>query len=218
MIPNLQISSPKYDFDEWTPNPEAKNILKSCNLSFHDYTVKNQWIGTGDPICTDPENLRKQIGTRPIDLGIELFEIRTFDLVNHQIYPNDSSLIWTPTYAKKLKDCLTLSMPENLIKLGIYVISIFIHDPPFPNLKVYVHQNGLLFTNTLGAREEIEASAKGFVIPVVHEVEELLNYAEEKCEDSKDYIFNQCMRSLIQKVSITEMAKGPKNLSIKSLS
>ena len=184
--------------------------MKSCNLSFLDYTDKNQWIGTGDPICTDPENLRKQIGTRPIDLGIELFEILTFDLVNHQIYTNESSLIWTPTYGKKLKDCLTLSMPENLIKLGIYLISIFIYDPPFPNLNVFVHQKGLLPANNIpDASEQIEASEKGFVIPVVHEVEELLNYAEEKCEDSKDYIFNQCMRSLIQKVSITEMAKGP---------
>ena len=93
-------------------------------------------------------------------------------------------------------------MPENLIKLGICVISIFIHDPPFPNLNVFVHQKGLLFANSIpDASDQIEASGSGFVIPVVHEVEELLNYDEEKCEDSKDYIFDQCMRSLIQKVS-----------------
>ena len=95
-------------------------------------------------------------------------------------------------------------MPENLIKLGIYLISILIHDPLLPNLNVFVHQKGLLFANNIpDASEQIEASEKGFVIPVVHEVEELLNYAEEKCEDSKDYIFDQCMHSFIQNVSIT---------------
>ena len=72
-----------------------------------------------------------------------------------------------------------------------------------------MHQKGLLFANSIpDASEQIEASEKGFVIPVVHEVEELLNYAEEKCEDSKDYIFNQCMRSLLQKVSITEILQN----------
>ena len=173
-------------------------------------------MGTGNTNCTDPKTLRKQIGTRLIDLGFEGFSIRTFDQALHFLYPNDSSLTWTPTYRKKLNDCLTLSMPENLIKLGINIISIFIHDPPFLNLKVYVHQNGLLFSPDFpDAWEQIEVSGEGFVIPVVHEVEELLNYAEEKCEDSKDYIFDQCLHSLIQKVSIPEMAKGPTNLSMK---
>ena len=175
--------------------------MKSCNLSFHDYTVKNFWVGTGFTSCTDPETLRKKIAMRPIDVGIKAFDIYDSMNAKHHIYPNASSLRWTTTYRKKLKDCLTLSMPENLIKLGIYSISIFIHDPPIRNLSVFVHQKGLLFTETPDAWEQIEASGGGFVIPVVHEVEELLNYDEEKCEDSKDYIFDQCMRSLIQKVS-----------------
>ena len=197
------ISRQQNDSNEWTPNPNTKTILKSCNLSFYDYTVKNLWLGTGHTSCTDPETLRKKIATRPIDLGIKAFDIYDFDNAKHHIYPNHSSLRWTPKYRKKLNDCLTLSMPKNLIKLGIYVISIFIHDPPFPNLKVYVHQNGLRFSDTPDAWEEIEASREQNVIPVVHEVEELLNYAEEKCEDSKDYIFDQCMHSFIQNVSIT---------------
>ena len=185
--------------------------MKSCNLSIHDYTSENLWVGTGHTICADPKTLRKQIATRPIDLGIKAFDIYDFDNVKHHIYPNDSSLRWTPTYRKKLDDCLTLSMPENLIKLGIYTISIFIHDPPFPNLKVFVHQKGLLFTNTPDAWEKIEASGEGFAIRIVHEVEELLKYDDEKCEDSKDYIFDQCKRSLIKNVStLIEVAKGPK--------
>ena len=169
------------------------------------------WVGTGHTSCTDPEILREKIATRPIDLGIKGFDIFDFDNAKHHVYPNDSSLRWTPTYHKKLNDCLTLSMPENLIKLGIYVISIFLHDPPFPNLNVFVHQKGLLFTNTPDSWQQIEASGEGFVIPIVYEVEELLDYDEEKCEDSKGYIFDQCKRSLIQNVStLIEVAKGPK--------
>ena len=64
-----------------------------------------------------------------------------------------------------------------------------------------MHQKGLLFTNTPDAWEQIEASGDGFVIPIVHEVEELLKYDGEKCEDSKDYIFDQCKLSLIRQVS-----------------
>ena len=172
-------------------------------------------MGTGHTSCTDPETLRTKIATRPIDLGIKVFDIYDFNHAKHLIFPNDSSLRWTPTYRTKLNDCLTLSIPETLIKLGIYVVSIFIHDPPFPNLNVYVHQKGLLFANIPDASDQIEASGGGFVIPVVHEVEELLNYDEEKCEDSKDYIFEQCLRSLIKKVSITEMAKCRTNFSMK---
>ena len=168
-------------------------------------------MGTGEAICRDPETLRKEIGTRPVDLGIERFEITTFDLVNHVFYPNDSSLIWSPIYYGNMKDMLTLSMPENLINLGIFAISIYISDPPSPNLMVYVHQNGLLFMNTPDAWQKIEVSGEGLEMPIVHEVEELLDYDEEKCEDSKDYIFNQCKNSLIQNVStLTEVAKSLK--------
>ena len=172
-------------------------------------------MGTGNTNCTDPKFLRRQIATRPIDLGIQMFDVYNFDYAKRRIYSNDSSLRWTPIYHTELNDCLTLSMPENLIKLGISVISIFIHDPPIRNLSVFVHQKGLLFTETPDAWEQIEASGEGFVIPIVHEVEDLLNYAEEKCEDSKDYIFDQCMCSLIQKVSIAEIERGPTNFSMK---
>ena len=168
-------------------------------------------MGAGKKNCTDPKILRRQIATRPIDLGIQMFDVYNFDYAKRRIYSNDSSLRWTPIYNTQLNDCLTLSMPENLIKVGIFVISIFIHDPPFPKLDVFVHQKGLLFANIPDAWEQIEASGEGFVVPIVHEVEELLNYDEEKCEDSKNYIFDQCWRSLVQNVSILiEVAKGLK--------
>ena len=179
------------------PNPEAKNILESCNLSIYDYKIRNLWVGASNSICTDPETLRKQIGTRPIDLGIEVFEIKTFDLVKHFIYPNDSSLIWLPTYYTQTKDTLTLSMPENLIKLGIFEIWIIIPNPPIRNLSVYVHQKGLLFTDIPDAWQPLEAS----VTSIVHEVEDLLDFDAEQCEDSKDYIYDQCQLKEVRKVS-----------------
>ena len=174
--------------------------MKNCNLSIHDYNVKNLWVGTGHTSCTDPETLRTKIATRPIDLGIKVFDIYDFNHAKHLIFPNDSSLRWTPTYRTKLNDCLTLSIPETLIKLGIYVVSIFIHDPPFPNLNVYVHQKGLLFTETPDAWQQIEVSGEGLSLPIVHEVEDLLSFDSEQCEDSKDYIFDQCKLNHIRKV------------------
>ena len=200
-MPNFLISSQQDDNDEWTPNPNTKNILNSCNLSFHDYTVGNLWVGTGKPICYNPETLREEIGTRPVDLGVKRFEITTFDLANHVFYPNDSSLTWSPTYYGYFEGMLTLSMPENLIKLGIFQISIIIPNPPIRNLSVFVHQKGLLFTETPDAWQEIEVSGEGLSLPIVHEIEDLLSFDEEQCEDSKDYIYDQCKLSNIRKVS-----------------
>ena len=187
------------------PNPEAKTILESCNLSIYDYKIRNLWVGAGNNICTDPETLRKQIGTRPIDLGIEVFEVLTFDLVKHPIYPNDSSLIWSPIYYGQdygnMIDMLTVSMPENLIKLGILEIFIIIPDPPIRNLSVYVHQKGLLFTDIPDAWQSLEASGEGLFMSIVHEVEDLLHFDAEQCEDSKDYIYDQCQLKEVRKVS-----------------
>ena len=163
-------------------------------------------MGTGEAICRDPETLRKEIGTRPVDLGIERFEITTFDLVNHVFYPNDSSLIWSPIYYGNMKDMLTLSMPENLIKMGIFKILINIPDPPIRNLSVYVHQKGLLFTETPDAWQQIEVSGEGLSLPIVHEVEDLLSFDEEQCEDRKDYIYDQCKLSNIRKVRTLDHA------------
>ena len=171
--------------------------MKNCNLSFYDYTIGNLWVGTGETICRDPETLRKEIGTRPVDLGIKRFEITTFDLANHVFYPNDSSLTWSPIYYGNMKDMLTLSMPENLIKLGIFEISIIIPNPPIRNLSVYVHQKGLLFTDIPDAWQPLEAS----VTSIVHEVEDLLDFDAEQCEDSVNYIYDQCQLKEVRKVS-----------------
>ena len=157
-------------------------------------------MGTGHTSCTDPETLRKKIATRPIDLGIKAFDIYDSMNAKHHIYPNASSLRWTPTYRKKLKDCLTLSMPENLIKLGIFEIWIIIPDPPIRNVSVYVHQKGLLFTEIPDAWQALDASGEGLSSRIGHEVEDLLDFDGLKCEDSKDYIFDQCKLNYIGKV------------------
>ena len=94
-------------------------------------------------------------------------------------------------------DMLTLSMPENLIKLGIFEIWIIIPNPPIRNLSVYVHQKGLLFTDIPDAWQPLEAS----VTSIVHEVEDLLDFDAEQCEDSKNYIYDQCQLKEVRKVS-----------------
>ena len=176
--------------------------MKSCNLTFHDYTRKDIWVGTGNTNCTDPKTLRKQIGTRLIDLGIEAFRIRTFDQAWHYLYPNDSSLTWTPRYMYPIKDCLTLSISENLKKLGIQILHIITHDPPIPNLMVNVHQKGLQFTDTPNAWRQIEISEKGQLeVSVGHDVVELLEYDGEKCENYKDYKLSECQFERMEQAS-----------------
>ena len=125
--------------------------MNSCNLSLDDYINKHLWKGN----CTDPTLLRNQIATRPEDLGIILFAITTFTLEKYIKYPNDSSLIWNTIYYPNIWDCLTLSMPNYLIKEGIFGIDIKIFHPIIQNLTVYIHQKGLLFTDTPDAWQQI---------------------------------------------------------------
>ena len=190
------------DYPDWTPNPNAKDILKSCNLSFYNYTKKSLWVGTGHTNCTDPKTLRKQIATRLIDLGIDHFRIRTFDQATHHLYPNDSSLRWTPLYLYPMTDCLTLSVPEKMKKLGIFKLIVRTHnDPPLPNLVVYVHQNGLLFTDIPNAWHDIEVSGKGLQVKVDHDVVDLLKYDFENCENDQNYKLSECQLEYLEQAS-----------------
>ena len=193
----------KDNTDDWTANPNAKDILKGCSLSFHDYTKKGLWVGTGDTNCTDPKTLRKQISTTLINLGIETFKVTTFDHAKFYLKLNDLSLRWTLLYVYPMRDCLTLSMPENLRKKGIWELGIITpNDSPFPNLMVHVHQNGLQFTDTPDAWHQIEVTGKGRqTITVVHDVVELLKYDGEKCENDKDYKLSECELEYIDQAS-----------------
>ena len=198
----IHISRWMHNNDYWTPNPNVEDVLKSCNLSFHNYARKSQWVGTGNTACTDPKTLRKQIGTKVIDLGIKKFQIRTFNQTVRSLYPNDSSLTWKPLYVYPLRDCLTLSLPENLKKLGIFKFRIYTQNPPFPNLMVYVHQNGLLLTDTPHAWQQKEISGKGkHVLAVDHDEVELLKYDGEECKNDKDYKLSECQLEYVEQAS-----------------
>ena len=205
MYIDIHISRWKHNIGDWRPNPNVENILKSCNLSFQDYAGQNRWVGAGHTNCTDPKTLRKQVTIRLIDLGIEKFKIRTFDQDSHSLYLNDSSLTWKPLYLYPLQDCLTLSMPENIRKLGIHSIdSYLVPEGPFSNLMVYVHQNGLQFTDTPDAMRSLEVSRKGglsVAISLYHDVVELLKYDGEQCENDKDYKLNECKLEYVEQAS-----------------
>ena len=61
---------------------------------------------------------------------------------------------------------------------------------------------------------EILINKNGYYIPIGHETLELLDYAGEMCEKSKDYKFDKCRLEFIEKVNYSTgsrlfVSKGP---------
>ena len=51
------------------PKPYDLNVLEKCNLNHSDYIKAGPWIGQGDPICENPEELFKTLTPEIEDLG-----------------------------------------------------------------------------------------------------------------------------------------------------
>lgn len=180
----------------------SKSILKGCNLSFDDYTNHHLWVGKAkNKNCTNPSVLRRQISTRVEDLGIGSISITTFDQNEHSLNPNNSSLLWTKVFYHGLRDCLTMTLPKNLVRLGIFQIFIQVQNPPSPHLMIYVHQKGLLFTDMPVAWQQVDLSGDGYSVSIDHEVVGLLKYDGEACEDDEKYRFDDCKLEDIHKVN-----------------
>ena len=164
-----------------------------------DYIEKHQWVGKGNANCTDPKILRNQISATKEDLMIENFLIKTYDMKYHPMYLNDTSLHWAKTYQihpdldrYDSTVCHTMTISEDLTKLGINEIYIFLKNDPF--LMITVHQRGLLYTDMPDTFSFFFLVPKsGFIMPIVHEVVHLLDYNGEECQKDMDYKLDECM-------------------------
>ena len=121
--------------------------MNQCNLTKEDYIDGNIWVGKGNSNCTDPQQLRNQITIDLEDLRIQRITIETFDQEFFRKYPNDSSLQWSRVLLNYQTVCFTVTLPKELIKLGIYEVSFEFDN--YPELEAYVHQQGKECQNNL---------------------------------------------------------------------
>ena len=146
--------------------------------------------------------MRDQISPKVEDLNIEKFQIRTFDQDLFTKNLNDSSLIWETLAEDFPYYCFTVSMPREIINLGIRQIKVDLKKAT--NLLVYVHLQGLLSTDMSDSWPEIYLGPYGYDIPVGHEIVELQKYNGEPCNDDINYQLDRCRLEYIQQVSQLE--------------
>ena len=115
--------------------PSKENILKGCNLTSKDYLDDNVWVGKGHANCTDPKVLSDQINFGLNDLKLEItnLTIATYEQSNlPTIYPNDSRLYWTSRTLHKSMTCHTMTLPENIVELGIDICKLICNARMLP--------------------------------------------------------------------------------------
>ena len=89
-----------------------------------------------------------------------------------------------------------MALPEGLVKLGIYQITLRFYD--YPELEFYIHQEGLLFTDMPDSFLYIISI--GYTVVVSHEVIQMQKYNEEQCVINPDYKLDKCRFDYIKKV------------------
>ena len=172
--------------------------MKECNITKEDYVKKYHWVGTGGKNCTDPELLRNQITLSVKDMRIQKIVIETFDQEVYEKYPNDTSLKWTKIFIDSQRVCYTMTLPTGLAKLGIYQITLGFYD--YPELEIYIHQEGLLFTDMPDSFLHI--IGVGYTVAVSHEVVQMQKYNEELCINDPDYKLDKCRFDYMKKVDL----------------
>ena len=182
----------------WDPATFKSNVLKECNLTVDDYIKNSQWVGEGNENCTDPKILRNRVMAQIEDMGIEKFKVQTYDQNIHILYPNNS-LIWnTVPYLDTRKACHTMKVPNELVELGIFRITIECND--HKDILLFVHEQGSLFSDMPDSSPYISYVSKGYHIPVGHEIVRLQTYNGEKCTNDPNYRLNECILDYMMKV------------------
>ena len=175
------------------PKPIKIDKLHECNLTEDDYVTDRIWTGKGNKNCSDPIMLRRHITANIEDFNIEKFRIVTFDQQMIIKYSNDTSLKWKMLQTTFYSVCHTLTLSEELIKLGIHTIYVDIKNSSITTvLQVFVHLDGLLHTDLPDAAAEVYHPNHGYSIPVAHEMVTLKNYNEASCNNDIDYKLDQC--------------------------
>ena len=75
-------------------------------------------------------------------------------------------------------------------------------EPNSTAVEIRYKARAIYVKETPDAWQQIEVSGEGLSLPIVHEVEDLLSFDEEQCEDNQDYIYDQCKLSNIRKVRL----------------
>ena len=185
--------------------------LNRCNLSLNDYKVYHKWVGSGDENCTNPKSLRIQTTLSIEDLRIDYIDLETYDQETLTKYPNDASLKWTKTYIDKDRVCNTMMLSDDrLTKSGIFWLAFHFKrwEGLNPTYTIYVHQQGLLFTDVPDAYSNAKLwQGTGFSIPVGYELEQLQKYDGEPCNNSMEYRLDECRLEYIRKVNFMPFIK-----------
>ena len=193
--------------------PLKENILKGCNLTSKDYRDDNVWVGKGLANCTDPKILSDQInfGLNDLKLEISNFTVATYEESNlPTMYPNDSRLYWTSRTLHKSMTCHTMTLPENIVELGIDILLIFFK--PWTSLTILWHEDGLLYSDIPDSSPEIDINGTGYYVPIRHETLDFLDYDGEKCKDSHGYKLDKCRYEFIEKVNSFTISPEPENI------
>jgi hypothetical protein len=183
--------------------PLKENILKGCNLTSKDYRDNNVWVGKGHANCTDPKVLSDQINFGLSDLKLEIsnFTVATYEQSDlPTMFPNDSRLYWTSRTLHESMTCHTMTLPKDIVELGIDMLLIFFK--PWASLTILWHEDGLLYSDIPDSSPDIDINGTGYYIPVRHETLDLLDYDGEICKDSNDYKLDKCRYEFIEKVYI----------------
>ena len=112
------------------------------------------------------------------------------------MYPNDSTLQWTKVIIRANEACNTLTLSDKLKEKGIHTIKLDFND--WPDVTVYVHQEGLLFTDMPDSAPHV--SYLGSSVPVLHEILQFQKYNGKLCNDSLNYRLDKCRLEYIKKV------------------
>ena len=180
-------------FQKYLEKPEAIDVaIKSSrsqvaffpSISFCSYGPFNQ----------------TNFGLNTLKLEISNFTVATYEKSNlPTMYPNDSRLYWTSRTLHLSITCHTMTLPEDIVELGIDNLVIFFES--WPSLDIFWHEDGLLYSDMPDSSPEIAFNGTGYYIPIRHEILDLLDYDGEKCKDSNDYKLDKCRYEFIEKVN-----------------
>lgn len=184
------------------PKPFNIQELAKCNLTWQQY-YDGQWTSENLPdYCHDPKKVAEKVLAKLEDLNFNSLKFVTFNAETiYKSLDEESGLIWEQVYLRSNGRCFTMTIPQEIIELGIY--QVVITYKPQSILDVFVHHHGLLDTDLPGASPKLDLEAKSVTVPVEHEKLQMLDYAGEKCMTETKYKLDDCRNEYIHNQSLS---------------
>ena len=172
--------------------PGAKATILCCKSKI----ILNNWKEN-----KESKILRTQTTFGIENLGIDYIDLDTYEQETLYKKPNDTSLKWTKTYINKYRVCNTMMVSDDrLTESGI--LRLAFHFEGWGSHDIYVHQQGLLFSDLPDAYSHSNLfMGGGYSIPVRYELEQLLKYDGKPCNNNKEYKLDECQHDYIRKVT-----------------